>query len=121
MLYLFGIGIKNNITLARGLTNIYGIGLNESKIIIRSLGLSENIKVSNLEKDEFKKIENFLKNNSDILILKELKKTENKRLWNLINNKSYRGMRHKSGLPVRGQHTHNNNKTQKKLSKMRII
>ena len=50
MLYLFGIGIKNNITLARGLTNIYGIGLNESKIIIRSLGLSENIKVSNLEK-----------------------------------------------------------------------
>ena len=46
MLYLFGIGIKNNITLARGLTNIYGIGLNESKIIIRSLGLSENIKVA---------------------------------------------------------------------------
>ena len=120
MLYFFGVGIKNNTNLSRGLTNIYGIGLNESKKILNFLGLSPNIKVSNLEKNEIKKIEFYFKNNSNLIILKRLKKLKKKYIWNLINNKSYKGMRHKNGLPVNGQRTHNNNKTQKKLSKSRL-
>lgn len=78
MLYFFGVGIKNNINLSRGLTNLYGIGLNESKKILNFLGLSPYIKVNNLEKNEIKKIESYFKDNLDLIILKRLKKIKKK-------------------------------------------
>lgn len=64
-----------------------------------------------------KKVENLI---NTLIIDNQLKKKEFEFLRKLYNNSSYRGLRHKRNLPVRGQRTHTNARTQKKLAKLRL-
>lgn len=65
-----------------------------------------------------KKTENFI---NTLTLENNLKKKQFEFLQKLYNNSSYRGLRHKRNLPVRGQRTHTNARTQKKLAKIRLI
>ena len=120
MVFILGVNIKNSLNIIEGLSKIYGIGKSKSKNICNFLGYSRNILVKDLESKDWENILNFIKNNN-IYILKDLIKKERFFLLNLLNMKNYRGIRHKNGLPVRGQRTHSNKKTQKKLSRMRML
>lgn len=120
MLFFFGIGLNDNIILVRGLTQIYGIGYQKALEIVRKFGFVSNLRIKDLTLKEFENILKYIKKNKSFCILKDLQKKEKQRLWFLVENKSYRGIRHKSGLPVRGQRTHTNKKTQSKLAQLRL-
>ena len=109
----------DNRKLIKCLESVKGIGKYNAKQICNLLGLSYALKGSELSYDEFvliKKIlqENYLIGSSLDLKIKQGINTE-------IEISSYKGMRHRFGLPVRGQRTHTNAKTQKRLFPSRLI
>ena len=112
MVVIFGVKLVKNKKLIYALTDLYGIGLLSSKIICANLGLSPVLKVKDLtEKQQFslsKKIkEERIEEN-----LKDLVKGDIQRM---ISNGSVRGFRHRNKLPVRGQRTHSNAKTVRRV------
>lgn len=113
MVYLFESELKENKLVSLALTDIFGIGKSTSFLICKKLGFSKNLKINNLSKEQISKL---LKNidSSNILISSDLKKRNSLKLKELINIKSYRGLRRFQGLPVRGQRTHTNAKTASK-------
>jgi len=120
MIYILGVKIPNYLNLVQGLTRIYGLGFNGSKRICTSLGFLDKIKVRNLVEKDWNLILDFIKRDKKKKVLKDLKRIERKFLWDLIDCRNYRGLRHTYGLPVRGQRTHSNGKTQAKLAKIRL-
>ena len=120
MIYILGVKIPNYLHLVRGLTKIYGFGFMSAKKICDNLGFLNNIRVRDLSEKDWVLILDFIKRDKNKNILKDLKRVERKKLWDLIDCRCYRGVRHNLGLPVRGQRSHSNSKTQFKLSKLRI-
>lgn len=114
MIYLLETKLPDNKPVFIALTSIYGIGLQTSKLICKKLGLSFNLKLRDLNKEqtvELLKLIDFL----NLPLNNELKKIKTLSFKNLINIKSYRGLRRSRGLPVRGQRTHTNAKSSKKF------
>ena len=95
------------------LKQIYGLGKYQTLIICKKLGLSKNLKTSNLTNDQILKLIKIIEN-SNLKITSELKKLQIFNLKELVNIKCYKGLRRIKGLPVRGQRTHTNSKTTKK-------
>lgn len=95
------------------LTEIYGIGINNSINICKKIGLPLNLKVYELQRDQVDNIIKLLKEKNN-----ELENNLKQEIQNNINiyikNKSLRGFRHKKFLPVRGQRTHSNARTRTK-------
>jgi ribosomal protein S13/ribosomal protein S11 len=120
MIYIFGVKIPNYSRLLNGLTRIYGLGLTSASNICFNLGFLEKMKVKHLNENDWNLIIDFIKRDKKRQILKDLKRIERKLLLDLINRKSYRSIRHNYGLPVRGQRTHSNAKTQRRLAKTRF-
>jgi small subunit ribosomal protein S13 len=91
----------------------FGVGNSNAKILHLNLGINTKTRVKVLKQ----KIHNELnkKINSKFIINKKLKEKINNNISFLIKNKSYKGIRHKLKYPVRGQRTHTNAKTQKKI------
>ena len=104
--------VKNK-KLIYALTDLYGIGLLSSKIICANLGLSPVLKVKDLtEKQQFslsKKIK------EEVRIEENLKDLVKGDIQRMISNGSVRGFRHRNKLPVRGQRTHSNAKTVRRV------
>jgi len=117
MVFLFGVKLKNNKNLGLGLKDIYGLNDSRIKFISKKLGLSLKKPLNNLSNKELKRLKRFIEIN--YLIGKPLEKVLRENLNNLVQIQSYRGFRHKLNLPVRGQRTWSNGKTQRKLSKQR--
>lgn len=113
MIYIFETEILNNKPIQFSLQKIYGIGKQHSSLFCKQLGFSKNLKTSELSKDQITKLIKKIVN-SDLIITNELKKLQVFLLQNLINIKSYRGLRRLQGLPVRGQRTHTNSRTSKR-------
>lgn len=113
-MYILETKLYDSKSIFFSLKNIYGIGSFESSNICKKLGFSKNFKVKNLTKDQIK---NLLKivNESNLLIASDLKKFKNLILKNLVFIKSYKGLRRIKGLPVRGQRTHTNSRTSRKI------
>lgn len=112
-MYLFESELSENESIVLALTKIYGINKFSSIKICKKLGFSNNLKVKNLSKEQVLKLLNVIKL-ENFTITSDLKKLKIEANKKLINIKSYRGLRKKQGLPVRGQRTHTNAKTSRK-------
>lgn len=108
---VIGIDIPDNKRLEISLTYIYGIGRKLSNQIIAKLGLDPNIRAQKLTEDEIAKINALLQ--SEYAVEGDLRRLVQNNIKRLISIHSYRGSRHRLGLPVRGQRTRTNCRTRK--------
>jgi small subunit ribosomal protein S13 len=89
-----------------GLTYIYGIGRSRAIKILDKANVAEGIKVKDLSEDEILRIQRVVQDES--MVEGDLRKEVAMNIKRLIEIGSYRGIRHRRGLPVRGQRTHTN-------------
>jgi small subunit ribosomal protein S13 len=116
MIYIFETEILNNKPIYFSLQKIYGIGKKQSNLLCKKLGFSYNLKTSNLSSDQLVKLIKSIEK-SQLILTNELKKYQSLSLRTLIDIKSYKGLRRLKGLPVRGQRTHTNAQTAKKVKR----
>ena len=108
---MIGIDIPGNKRLVISLTYIYGIGKAVSEEIIQKLGLDPNMRAHNLTDDEVSKLNAILQ--SEYVVEGDLRRQVQNNIKRLISINAYRGMRHRLGLPTRGQRTRCNARTRK--------
>ncbi len=94
-----------------GLTYIYGVGRTRSKSILFRAGINPDTRVADLTEEEVSKIRQILEDEG--AVEGDLRKELSMNIKRLIEMGSYRGLRHRRGLPVRGQRTHTNSRTRK--------
>lgn len=116
MIYIFETEILNNKSLIFSLKKIYGLGKFQTTFLCKKLGFSQNLKTSELTNEQIIRLIKLIEN-SNLKITNELKKLQIFALKNLIEIKSYHGLRRLKGLPVRGQRTHTNAKTAKRTKR----
>ena len=118
MLYIFNKTISDSKSILYSLTILYGINEYQTKKICKNIGINPQITINKLKNNHVNLLTNYI--NKNIKIEDILKQSKKKRLNELLEIKSYRGIRQSIGLPVRGQRTHTNAKTSKKLKKIFI-
>ena len=111
MARIAGVDLPNNKRGVIGLTYIYGIGRSSSKKILGELNIDENIKVKDWNDDQIAAIRGKIA--SEYKIEGELRSSVQMNIKRLMDIGCYRGIRHRVGLPVRGQSTKNNARTRK--------
>ena len=94
-----------------GLTYIYGIGRSSAQQILKSAKIDESKKVQEWDDDDLSKIRNIL--TEEYKIEGALRSETQLNIKRLMDIGCYRGIRHRAGLPLRGQHTKNNSRTRK--------
>ncbi|MBS0607169.1 MAG: 30S ribosomal protein S13 [Parachlamydiales bacterium] len=108
---VIGIDIPDKKRLEISLMYIYGIGRRVSNEICAKLNLDKNMKAYNLSEDDIARINALLQ--TDYVVEGDLRRQVQNNIKRLISIHSYRGMRHRLGLPVRGQRTRTNARTRK--------
>jgi small subunit ribosomal protein S13 len=108
---VIGIDIPDNKRLEVSLTYIYGIGRKLSNQVIEKLGLNKNIRARELNEDQIARLNALL--SSEYIVEGDLRRQIQNNIKRLIGIHCYRGMRHRLGLPVRGQRTRTNSRTRK--------
>lgn len=108
---IIGIDIPANKRLIISLTYIYGIGNFLAAQIVKTLKLDPDMKASKLTEADIAKINTILQ--SDYTVEGDLRRQVQNNIKRLISIHSYRGLRHRAGLPVRGQRTRTNARTRK--------
>ena len=108
---VIGIDIPDNKRLEVSLTYVYGIGRYRSKEILSKLNLDPNMKAKELTSDDVARLNSMLQ--SEYILEGDLKRQVQNNIKRLVSTNSYRGQRHRSGLPVRGQRTRSNARTRK--------
>lgn len=108
---VIGIDIPDRKRLIIALTYIYGIGPNIAAELIDKLGLSPDMKAAELTQDDIAKINQLLQ--SQYVVEGDLRRQVQNNIKRLVEINSYRGQRHRRGLPVRGQRTQTNSRTRK--------
>jgi small subunit ribosomal protein S13 len=111
MARIVGVDLPKNKRGVIGLTYIYGIGRNSAKSILDKAGISEDIKVKDWDDDQLSKIRSII--NEQFKVEGELRSSVQLNIKRLMDIGCYRGVRHRNGLPVRGQRTKNNARTRK--------
>lgn len=111
MARIAGVDLPNDKRLEYGLTYIYGIGVKTSREICEKTGISMDIRVKDLTEDQVAKLRNYIEN--QLIVEGELKSKVSMNIKKLNEIGCYRGIRHRKGLPVRGQNTKNNSRTRK--------
>jgi small subunit ribosomal protein S13 len=106
-----GIDIPRDKHIVIALTYIFGIGKSLAKKVLKDLGIDQARKTRDLTEDEIIKIRAYIDNN--FKVEGDLRREVTQNIKRLIEINSYRGIRHKRGLPVRGQRTHTNARTRK--------
>lgn len=114
MIYILESKLPDHKSVYFALKHVYGIGASRSLLICKKLGFSLNLKVKNLSSYKTNQILK-LTDSLNFVLANDLKKSKLLKKQHLINIKSYRGLRKKKGFPVRGQRTHTNARTAKKL------
>jgi len=108
---IVGVELPSNKKVEYALTYIYGIGRTRAKIIVQSTGIDPNKRVKDLTEEEISKITQFI--NENYKVEGELRQEVQRNIKRLIEIGCYRGIRHRLGLPVRGQRTRTNARTRK--------
>ena len=108
---IIGIDVPDNKRLEVALTYIYGVGRKLSNQIIAKLGLNPNMRAHQLTQDDIAKINTLLQ--SAYTVEGDLRRQVQNNIKRLVSIHCYRGMRHRAGLPVRGQRTRTNARTRK--------
>jgi len=111
MARISGIDLPRNKRGVIGLTYIYGIGLSTSKRILANAGIDENLKVQDWNDDQLTAIRTFI--NNEIKVEGQLRSEVQLNIKRLMDIGCYRGVRHRVGLPLRGQQTQTNGRTRK--------
>lgn len=111
MARIAGVDLPRDKRLEIGLTYIYGVGLTRAQQVCDSLGLSRDTKVRDLTDDEAARIRRFIDQNFEVE--GDLRREVQQNIRRKIEIGSYQGVRHRRGLPVRGQRTHTNARTRK--------
>jgi small subunit ribosomal protein S13 len=107
---IVGVDLPVNKHVEIGLTYIYGIGRSLSQSILQRAGVDPMIRVKDLSEDEVRKITKVIQ---DEKVEGDLRKDVAMNIKRLMEIGCYRGVRHRRGLPVRGQRTHTNARTRK--------
>ena len=110
MAIISGIDIPKEKRGVISLTYIYGIGISRAKMILKSANVSEDKKVSEWTDDDTANIRSAV---SQLVIEGELRAENQINIKRLMDIGSFRGIRHRLGLPLRGQRTKNNSRTRK--------
>ena len=108
---VIGIDIPDNKRLEVSLTYIYGVGRKVSNQIIEKLGLNKDMRARELNEDQIAKLNAILA--SEYIVEGDLRRQVQNNIKRLIGIHCYRGLRHRVGLPVRGQRTRTNARTRK--------
>ncbi len=111
MARIAGVDLPKDKRVLIGLTYIYGIGLSSSRNILRDAGVDENVRVKDLSNDDVTKIRAVL--TKDYKVEGALRTEVTMNIKRLMDIGCYRGLRHRRGLPSRGQRTHTNAKTRR--------
>ncbi len=110
MARIAGVDIPRNKRVVVSLTYIYGIGLPTSQKVLAKTGIDENIRVKDLTEDQVNAIRREIE---QIKVEGDLRREVNLNIKRLMEIGSFRGIRHRRGLPVRGQRTKTNARTRK--------
>ena len=111
MARIAGVDLPNNKRIEVALTYIYGIGPTRAKDVVRKGGLDPDTRVSKLTDEEIASLRNIIE--KSYKIEGELRTEIAMNIKRLIDIGSYRGLRHRRGMPVRGQRTRTNARTRK--------
>ena len=111
MARIAGVDLPRDKRIEIGLTYIYGIGLATSKKILDEAGLDPDIRVRDLTEEDAGKIRKVIENN--YMVEGDLRREVSLNIKRLMEIGSYRGIRHRRNLPVRGQKTKTNARTRK--------
>ncbi|MCD4749247.1 MAG: 30S ribosomal protein S13 [Thermoanaerobaculales bacterium] len=106
MARIAGVDLPSNKRVEIGLSYIYGIGRARAKTVLSTAGVDEGTKVKDLSEDEVLRIQRVLQEEGGVE--GDLRKEVAMNIKRLIEIGCYRGIRHRRGLPVRGQRTHTN-------------
>jgi small subunit ribosomal protein S13 len=106
-----GVDLPRNKRIEIGLTYIFGIGRSSSSRILKSVNVDPNKKTDALAEDEVSKIREHIEKN--LTVEGELRRVVGMNIKRLMDLQTYRGLRHRKNLPVRGQRTHTNARTRK--------
>jgi small subunit ribosomal protein S13 len=110
MARIAGVNIPTNKRVEVGLTYVFGIGRAAAGDIVRQAGVNPDTKVKDLTEDEVVKLREAVESRE---VEGELRRERSQNVKRLSEIGSYRGLRHRRGLPVRGQRTHTNARTRK--------
>lgn len=110
MARIAGVDIPRDKRIVIALTYIYGIGKSTAQQVLAEAGVSEDTRVRDLTEDELGKIRDQV---DKFKVEGDLRREVSLNIKRLIEIGSYRGIRHRRGLPVRGQNTKNNSRTRK--------
>jgi small subunit ribosomal protein S13 len=111
MARIAGVDLPAKKRAAIGLTYIYGIGRTRALSLLHRANVDSTKKVADLTEDEINRVRTLIENEGSVE--GDLRKELSMNIKRLIEMGSYRGLRHRRGLPVRGQRTHTNARTRK--------
>jgi small subunit ribosomal protein S13 len=106
-----GVDLPREKRVEIGLTYIYGIGLTTSQTIVRETGINTSTRIRDLTEEEVVRLREYIDRN--LKIEGDLRREVSQNIKRLMEIGCYRGLRHRKGLPVRGQRTHTNARTRK--------
>jgi len=111
MARIAGVDLPRNKRVEYGLTYIYGIGLTTSQKLLAETGINPDTRVEDLTEADISKIRDYIDQN--LKVEGDLRREVSLNIKRLMEIGSYRGVRHRRNLPVRGQNTKNNARTRK--------
>ena len=108
---IVGVDIPNDKPVWIALTYIHGIGRNVARVILKNAGIDESVRAGKLTEDEVSRITQVI--DRDHIVEGQLRRRVSQNIARLRDIACYRGIRHRRGLPVRGQQTQSNARTRK--------
>jgi len=111
MARIAGVDLPNNKRVEIGLAYIYGIGRPLAQKILTACGINFDIRCKDLTEDQIVRLREYIDSNAKVE--GDLRREVTTNIKRLIEINCYRGIRHRKGLPVRGQRTHTNARTRK--------
>jgi len=117
MARIAGINIPLNKRVEVGMTYIFGIGDSTSRKLLDDTGIDRNTRVGDLTEDEVARLRNAV---DDLTVEGDLRRETSQNIKRLMEIGCYRGLRHRRGLPVRGQRTKTNARTRKGPRRMSV-
>ena len=111
MARIAGVNIPREKRVEIGLTYVFGIGKSTSQQVLGELGIDPNTKVRDLTDEEVTRLRNHVDQN--LMVEGDLRRERSQNIKRLMEIGCYRGLRHRRGLPVRGQRTRTNARTRK--------
>ena len=111
MARISGVDIPKDKQAIIALTYIYGVGPTTSRSILKKAQVGEEVKMKDLTEEEVTRIRSVIEKEHEVE--GDLRRTVSMNIKRLMDISSYRGLRHRKGLPVRGQRTHTNARTRK--------